>query len=115
MTSSREQFEYWAKQHGPQPMLHKANGGMNYSDSFIDIAWIAWQASRQCIEVDLNPIPEKAIAVCGGYGPDNYYDTIEIARSHKEVSVDGSPAMSIYLDWQISEAFEKAGIKIKGA
>lgn len=105
MTSSREQFDKWVKE-----SMHPS-----VSHTMVSICWDAWQASRQCIEVDLNPIPEKAIAVYGGYGPDNYYDTIEIARSHKEVSADGSPAMSIYLDWQISEAFEKAGIKIKGA
>lgn len=43
MTSSREKFEEWVKDN-----LHPSA-----SNAVIRIAWSAWQASRQCIEVEL--------------------------------------------------------------
>jgi len=37
-------------------MLTKANSGANYSHPEVDLAWIAWKASRAAIEVEL---PDK--------------------------------------------------------
>jgi len=46
----REQFEEWFKFHhgeeGSIVTLHRANGGANYRDEFVDLAWIAWKDSR---------------------------------------------------------------------
>lgn len=112
---SREQFENWAKMiGGPKPDLTRANSGLNYADSAIDIAWLAWKASRAAIEIKLTPQPEKVVWGCAGNGPDDYYETIDFARSHDEKSVDGTDAMSIYLDWQVKDALKEAGITVKG-
>jgi len=46
----REQFEEWFKFHygedGSFMKLHRANGGANYHDEYVDLAWIAWRDSR---------------------------------------------------------------------
>lgn len=48
--SGREQFEEWFKFHhgeeGSIVTLHRANGGANYRDELVDLAWIAWKDSR---------------------------------------------------------------------
>nr|WP_282557354.1 hypothetical protein [Providencia rettgeri] len=36
-----------------------ANKGLNYADQYVDLMWIAWQASRESLEVEL---PEPFIA-----------------------------------------------------
>ncbi|HDS8977624.1 TPA: hypothetical protein QHR34_002833 [Raoultella ornithinolytica] len=45
-----EQFEEWFKFHyGDEHSivkLHRANGGANYRDPHVDLAWIAWKDSR---------------------------------------------------------------------
>lgn len=53
----REQFEYWIKLFG-QPNLTRANGGANYADGDVDMAWLAWKASRERLEIAL-PILEQ--------------------------------------------------------
>ena len=46
----RDQFEEWFKFHhgeeGSIVTLHRANGGANYADPHVDLAWIAWKDSR---------------------------------------------------------------------
>lgn len=46
----RDQFEEWFKfHHGDEHSivkLHRANGGANYRDPHVDLAWIAWKDSR---------------------------------------------------------------------
>ena len=54
----REQFEEWTKSFGQEPDLTRANGGANYADSAIDVAWLAWKASRQALEIAL-PVLEQ--------------------------------------------------------
>lgn len=43
----RDQFEGWFKFHhgeeGSIVTLHRANGGANYADPHVDLAWIAWK------------------------------------------------------------------------
>lgn len=76
MTSSREQFEEWVKGN-----LHPSA-----SNAVIRIAWSAWQASRQCIEVELPEVEDPANFFC------EVYDT-----------------------YKMQQAMTSAGIKIKGA
>ncbi|MFZ4147521.1 hypothetical protein ACEV7C_08985 [Enterobacter ludwigii] len=56
MDESRKQFEDWVKFHlgddWSEVSMHTANGGANYKDSYVDLAWIAWKASRGAIEID---------------------------------------------------------------
>ncbi|NDO80408.1 hypothetical protein CJP72_06345 [Citrobacter sp. NCU1] len=46
----RDQFEEWFKFHYGNEhsivKLHRANGGANYRDPHVDLAWIAWKDSR---------------------------------------------------------------------
>lgn len=64
MDESRKQFEDWVKFHlgddWSEVSMHTANGGANYKDSYVDLAWIAWQASREAIVIEL---PEKMVLV----------------------------------------------------
>lgn len=57
MDESRKQFEEWVKFHlddkYSEVPLYKNKGGANYLDSKVDLAWIAWQASRAAIEIEL--------------------------------------------------------------
>ena len=50
----RDQFEEWFKFHhgedGSIVALHRANGGANYCDEFVDSAWIAWKDSRAAMQ-----------------------------------------------------------------
>lgn len=59
MDESRKQFEQWVKFHlgdkYSEVPLYKNKGGANYLDSNVDLAWIAWQASRAAIEIELPP------------------------------------------------------------
>jgi hypothetical protein len=49
-SDGRDQFEEWFKfHHGGEYStckLHRANGGANYRDPHVDLAWIAWRDSR---------------------------------------------------------------------
>lgn len=57
MDESRKAFESWVKFHlgddWTEVSMHTANGGANYKDSYVDLAWIAWKASRAAIEIEL--------------------------------------------------------------
>lgn len=59
MDESRKAFEAWIKFHSDEDemngKLERANSGSNYADSTTDICWMAWQASRAAIEVELPP------------------------------------------------------------
>jgi len=52
----RDQFEEWFKFHhgeeGSIVTLHRANGGANYADPHVDLAWIAWKDSRAAMQSD---------------------------------------------------------------
>ncbi len=58
--SGREQFEEWFKFHhgeeGSIVTLHRANGGANYRDEFVDLAWIAWNACRAAMLQGAEPV-----------------------------------------------------------
>lgn len=76
MKTSREQFEEWVKNN-----MHPSA-----SNAILRIAWDCWQASRQCIEIELPEVEEPANFFC------EVYDT-----------------------FKIQQALTVAGIKIKGA
>lgn len=54
----RDQFEEWFKFHhgeeGSIVTLHRANGGANYADPHVDLAWIAWKDSRAAMQLSGN-------------------------------------------------------------
>ena len=54
----RDQFEGWFKFHhgeeGSIVHLHRANGGANYADPHVDLAWIAWKDSRAAMQLSGN-------------------------------------------------------------
>lgn len=58
MDESRKQFEEWFRKFGPEDectiMLKLNSYGANYLHPHADIAWIAWQASREAIEIKLD-------------------------------------------------------------
>ena len=55
--TSREKFEAWVKFHLDDKFtevpLYRGNGGLNYLDSQVDLAWIAWQAAETSMAVQL--------------------------------------------------------------
>ncbi|QLU64685.1 hypothetical protein HV173_10405 [Citrobacter freundii] len=55
--TSREKFEAWVKFHLDDKFtevpLYRGNGGLNYLDSQVDLAWIAWQAAETDMSVHL--------------------------------------------------------------
>ncbi|BBV03955.1 hypothetical protein [Providencia rettgeri] len=63
MDKSRQQFEEFIKFHMDDAEVNNkfetANKGLNYADQYVDLMWIAWQASRESLEVEL---PEPFIA-----------------------------------------------------
>ncbi|MGL6191378.1 MAG: hypothetical protein ACRC2L_14885 [Serratia nevei] len=57
MDKLREEFEQWFKFHSDEEectnLLQMNNAGTNYLHPHTDLAWIAWQASRASIVVEL--------------------------------------------------------------
>ncbi|MDI3359749.1 hypothetical protein QQF21_17090 [Lelliottia sp. V89_10] len=78
----RDQFEEWFKfHHGDEHSivtLHRANGGLNYRDPHVDLAWIAWKDSRTAMfqenqKTASTNFPENVnlstnCKKCGGHG-----------------------------------------------
>ncbi|HAJ4116474.1 TPA: hypothetical protein HLU11_13155 [Escherichia coli] len=56
----RDQFEEWFKFHhsedGSIVTLRRANGGANYCDPHVDLAWIAWKDSRAAMQGKAEPV-----------------------------------------------------------
>lgn len=61
----RDQFEYWIKLFG-QPNLTRANSGANYADGDVDMAWLAWKASRERLEIALPILEQQEYQVIDG-------------------------------------------------
>lgn len=62
----REQFEEWVKFHLEDEhsivTLHRANGGLNYRDPHVDLAWIAWKESRAAmLQGDESAVPPTTV------------------------------------------------------
>ena len=60
MDKSRQQFEETIKSLSDpsefESKLKRANNGLNYADQYVDIMWIAWQASRESLINSLEPV-----------------------------------------------------------
>lgn len=60
MDKSRQQFEEAIKQISDpsefESKLKRANNGLNYADHYVDIMWISWQASRESLINNLEPV-----------------------------------------------------------
>ncbi|MEX0437445.1 hypothetical protein KDV52_02405 [Providencia rettgeri] len=60
MDKSRRQFEETIKQLSDpsefESKLKRANNGLNYADQHVDLMWISWQASRENLINNLEPV-----------------------------------------------------------
>ncbi|NBL79454.1 hypothetical protein GWI67_18070 [Proteus sp. G2672] len=60
MGKSRQQFEETIKKLSDpsefESKLKRANNGLNYADQYVDLMWIAWQASRESLVNNLKPL-----------------------------------------------------------
>lgn len=107
--TSREQFEKWFSENFDRPY---------YSDEERDelevYTFLAWRASRAAIEIEL---PNQACLATwhyAGCGPDDYYEAIEISRKPSEdKSVDGTEPFPLLTKWEVEQAIESAGLKVK--
>ncbi len=76
MDKSRQQFEEFIKFHMDDAEINNkfeaANNGLNYADHHVDLMWIAWQESRESLEVEL---PDSK------YGSEGYKGMIELFRN----------------------------------
>lgn len=103
MDKSREQFEAWFRRFGSEDectnMLQLNSYGTNYLHPHADLAWIAWQASRAAIELDID-WPEA--------NDDHWKEGEEgaYARGHE----DGKDKVSL----AVRKALSAAGLKVKG-
>lgn len=118
--TNREQFEEWvAKETGFDlwrtefPMTEWDD--QQYKCHQTNLAWMAWQASRAAIEIKL---PNQACLATWHYAgspPDDFYEDIEISRNpSKDKSVDGTEPFPLLTKWEVEQAIESAGLKIKG-
>ena len=111
--TSREQFEEWYKSkylfQGYE--FDKLENG---SYQWVESMWQAWQESRAAIEIKL---PNQACLAAwhyAGCGPDDYYEDIEISRKpSKDKSVDGTEPFPLLTKWEVEQAIEQAGLKVK--
>ncbi|HGN1299871.1 TPA: hypothetical protein ACKRMF_001221 [Proteus mirabilis] len=60
MDKSRQQFEEFIKFHMDDAEINNkfetANNGLNYADQYVDLMWIAWEASRESLIDSLEPV-----------------------------------------------------------
>ena len=71
--TSREQFEWWAKENG----MSLVYGDCDYVYSPTAWAWKAWQASRAAIEIELPE--EESFGCTTGYYAEDVIEAIEQA------------------------------------
>lgn len=105
--TSREQFEEWF----PSMVVGMPEDMVKVFDEML---FMAWQASRAAIEIKL---PNQACLATwhyAGCGPDDYYEAIEISRKPSEdKSVDGTEPFPLLTKWEVEQAIEQAGLKVK--
>ncbi|HHR6163816.1 TPA: hypothetical protein ACS8GQ_001072 [Providencia alcalifaciens] len=60
MDKSRQQFEETIKSLSDpsefESKLKRVNNGLNYADQYVDLMWISWQASRESLINNLEPV-----------------------------------------------------------
>lgn len=105
----REEFEVWAKRQAEsvnyahmQFVLAKHENG-EYRTTWVDMAWIGWQASRESLVIEL---PDDGIEDCRKEWPErgekygyDKYDTFDTGY--------------LYACKKHEEAIEAAGLKVK--
>ncbi|ALX77779.1 hypothetical protein EHI88_12185 [Cronobacter malonaticus] len=95
MDKSREQFEAWFRRFGSEDectnMLQLNSYGTNYLHPHADLAWIAWQASRAAVEID---VPDASGYWNGSQGQE--------VLNHRQLIAD------------ICDSIRAAGLKVKG-
>ncbi|ROR52347.1 UNVERIFIED_ORG: hypothetical protein EC838_2803 [Providencia alcalifaciens] len=92
MDKSRQQFEETIKQLSDpsefESKLKRANNGLNYADRDVDLMWISWQASRESLINNLEPV---------GYMESNGVDYInKHGFTHVNAEKSGSINISLY-------------------
>ncbi|MCI2234053.1 hypothetical protein MKK42_18325 [Escherichia coli] len=122
--TSRERFEKYAggRLGLPIEMIFDARNGDRYLHAFDSMSvmqplngwWGIWQASRAAIEIKL---PNQACLATWHYAgspPDDFYEDIEISRKPSEdKSVDGTEPFPLLTKWEVEQAIELAGLKVK--
>lgn len=94
MDESRKQFEEWRISDSPNSNLYRDTYGQ-YAEIGTWVAWKAWQASREAIEIEL---PRRKAAYASGYGDGYLVDSLMGDALEYEETVD---------------AIRAAGIKVK--
>lgn len=111
--TSREQFEQKI-QHAYGEDYLAVNSDGDYVNWITADLWEFWVASRAEIEIRL---PNQACLATwhyAGCGPDDYYEAIEISRKPSEdKSVDGTEPFPLLTKWEVEQAIESAGLKVK--
>ncbi|WP_227740658.1 hypothetical protein [Hafnia alvei] len=111
--TSREKFEVWLR---AQP--HVLNVGVESDGTYTlhedRVAWEAWQASREAVEVELPEPHAHLIWVQAGNAPDDYWDDVKISRSEQDKCCDGSERYPVYARHEVVSMLDYAGIKVKG-
>ena len=114
--TSREQFEKFvvAVAGGVSLQTFMVHDSIYYKDSRIQGMWRAWQASRAAIEIELPSHACLATWHYAGSGPDDYYEDIDISKKPSEDrSVDGTEPFPLLTKWEVEQAIEQAGLKVK--
>lgn len=112
--TSREQFEHQCRNGLVNGGLAVFENGV-YVSELTRAVWSGWQASRAAVEIKL---PNQACLATwhyAGSAPDDFYEDIEISRKPSEdKSVDGTEPFPLLTKWEVEQAIELAGLKIKG-
>ncbi|MEX3020254.1 hypothetical protein AB4K05_11750 [Kluyvera sp. STS39-E] len=106
-SDGRDQFEEWFKFHhgeeGTIVTLNRANGGANYADPHVDLAWIAWNDSRAAL---YQSAPLTSIK------PASTLDSLpkngEMGTSNSPVTPDGWRLVPVEPTVDMRKAFHKA-------
>ncbi|EOX5225667.1 hypothetical protein AB3H13_26910 [Escherichia coli] len=112
--TSREQFEHQCRNGLVNGGLAVFENGV-YVSELTRAVWSGWQASRAAVEIKL---PNQACLATWHYAgspPDDFYEDIEISRNpSKDKSVDGTEPFPLLTKWEVEQAIESAGLKVKG-
>ncbi|MGP7820677.1 hypothetical protein [Proteus mirabilis] len=76
MDKSRQQFEEFIKFHMDDEEINNkfetVNNGLNYADQYVDLMWIAWQASRESLEKERDEAIKHLILVFQQYANNDH-------------------------------------------
>lgn len=89
---SRQQFEEWAISSawlglGEESQLHMDADGKGYNEIEVHTAWLAWQASRESLVVELpEPIELETVGV-GCTMSDEYFDIDDVKLAINDAGI----------------------------